>query len=278
MKIIEAILYGLLQGVAEFLPISSSGHLALAQNFFGAEDIDSLFFFNILLHIATLLAVFIVYYKDIGYLFKGFFGVCGRAFSGEKRKSSLNGDERLFIMICIATAVLVPAALLDDKVEALSGVSWAIGALLLVNGVMLFVSDRLNRGDRSLADAPIISALYIGLFQFAGILPGISRSGATITGGLINGLKREDAVKFSFLMSIPAILGAAVLELPQIGGDLFAEVSVSCCAAGMIAALVSGVAAIKILQFFARRNSFTPFAVYSVLAGAAAIAGDLITR
>lgn len=276
MNVLEAILYGLVQGVAEFLPISSSGHLALAQNFFGTKSAEEFFSFNILLHFATLIAVFIVYYKDVGVLFKGFFSICGRAVSKEKRRKGLDGCERLFIMICIATLVLVPAALLDDKVQALADVSWAIGVLLIINGCMLFVSDRLNKGDKSLDGAPLLSALYIGLFQLGGILPGISRSGATITGGLFNGLERGDAVRFSFLMSIPAILGANVLELADAGSGFFDQVGVLPCAAGMLAAVVSGVFAIKLLQFFAKRSSFTPFAVYSVLVGAAAIVGDII--
>lgn len=278
MNVFEAIIYGFVQGVAEFLPISSSGHLALAQNFFGTKSADEFFSFNILLHFATLIAVFIMYYKDIVCLFNGFFSICARPFRKGGAKGTLSSNEKLFLMICIATLVLIPAALLSDKVKALADVSWAIGVLLLVNGVMLFVSDKLNKASESLEGSSLLRALYIGLFQLAGILPGISRSGATITGGLFNGLKREDAVRFSFLMSIPAILGANILELADIGSGFFDEVGVLPCLAGMCAAIISGIFAIKLLQFFAKRNSFTPFAVYSLVVGTAAIVGDIFIK
>lgn len=278
MSILEAVLYGLIQGVAEFLPISSSAHLSLAQNFFGTESAEQFFSFNILLHFATLIAVFVMYYRDVGCLFTGFFSLCGRAFTKKRRKGALKADERLFLMICLATLVLVPAALLSDSVKALADISWAIGVLLIVNGVMLFVSDRLNKAALSLEAAPLIRSLYIGLFQLVGILPGISRSGATITGGLFNGLKREDAVRFSFLMSIPAILGANILELTDINGGFFEQVGVVPCLAGMLAALASGIFAIKLLQVFARKGSFTPFAVYSLVVGSAAVIGDVFIK
>lgn len=275
MNVLEAIFYGIVQGVAEFLPISSSGHLALVQNFFGTKGAEDFFAFNILLHFGTLIAVFIMYYKDVACLFVGFYSICKRPFVKSKSKK-LTKEEKLFVMLCIATLVLIPAALIDDAVKALAGFSWAIGVLLLINGAMLFVSDRLNKASESLEGSPLIRALYIGLFQLGGIFPGISRSGSTITGGLFNNLKREDAVRFSFLMSIPAILGANILELTDVGGDFFGEVGFLPCLAGTLAALISGIFAIKLLQFFARKNSFTPFAIYSVAVGAAAIIADII--
>ncbi len=274
MTVLEAFLYGALQGIAEFLPISSSGHLALAQNFFGTKGTDGYFAFNILLHFGTLIAVFIMYRKDVAALFKGFFALVTRPFSKEKKE--LRGDERLFLMLCLATVVLVPATLVADAVEALSAYSYAIGILLLLNGGLLFVSDRLSRGNETLENTPWKRIFYIGLFQIVGLFPGISRSGITITGGLFNNLKREDAIRFSFLMSIPAILGANILELLSNGLDVFKQIDVTACAVGGISAMLFGLGAIKLLQFFARRNSFTPFAVYSILVGSAAIIGDLI--
>ncbi len=274
MTVLEAFFYGALQGVAEFLPISSSGHLALMQNFFGTGDTESYFAFNILLHFGTLVAVFIMYRKDVLMLIKGFFGIVCRPFA--KDKKPLSAEERLFLMICVATLVLVPATLLVDGIEALSAYSWAIGGLLLINGVLLFVSDRLNRGSESLEQSSFLRALYIGLFQIGGLLPGISRSGITITGGLFNNLKREDAIRFSFLMSIPAILGANLLELISNGGEVFKDIDTVACAVGGISAMVFGLFAIKLLQFFAKRNSFTPFAVYSIIVGCAAIVGSVI--
>ncbi len=275
MSILEAVVYGIVQGVAEFLPISSSGHLALAQNFFGTGSAEEFFGFNILLHFGTLIAVFVMYYKDVWDLIKGFFALCARPFSG-RAKSALQFHEKLFLMVCAATAVLVPAALASDYVESLADISWAIGVLLVINGFMLFVSDKLNKGENSLENSTVLRTFYIGVFQLFGILPGISRSGSTITGGLLNGLNRKDAVRFSFLMSIPAILGANLLELFGSEGSIFADVGVLPCLIGMLAAALSGMLAIKILQFFASKKSFTPFAVYSLIVGVAAIVGDFL--
>ena len=270
MNIFEAIIYGIVQGVAEFLPISSSGHLALSQNFFGTGSADDFFGFNILL-----IAVFVMYYKDVWDLIKGFFALCARPFNG-KLKAKLLFHEKLFLMVCAATVVLVPAALAADYVESLADISWAIGLLLIINGFMLFVSDKLNKGENSLENSGVLRTFYIGIFQLFGILPGISRSGSTITGGLLNGLNRKDAVRFSFLMSIPAILGANVLELFGSKGNIFADVGVVPCLVGMTVAALSGMLAIKILQFFASKKSFTPFAVYCLLVGVASIIGDVL--
>ncbi len=275
MNIIEAIVYGLVQGVAEFLPISSSGHLALAQNFFGTGSAEDFFGFNILLHFGTLIAVFVMYKDDVWELIKGFFSLCARPFNG-KMRDKLSFSEKLVLMVLCSTAVLVPAAILADKVEALANLSFVIGILLIINGAMLFVSDRLSGGELSLEKASIRHTFFIGLFQLVGILPGISRSGSTITGGLFNGLNRKDAVRFSFLMSIPAILGANVLELITAEGDFFGGVSPVVCFIGMSVAALSGMVAIRLLQFFASKKSFTPFAVYCIVVGIAAIVGDII--
>lgn len=275
MTVLEAIIYGVVQGVAEFLPISSSGHLALVQNFFGTKGTEEFFTFNILLHFGTLIAVFIMYARDVWSLIQGFFSLVARPFNGRLREK-LDSGERLFLMICIATAVLVPAAILSDKVELLSGYSYVIGILLIVNGVMLFVSDRLSRGDGTLSDSKLRRGFFIGLFQLCGVLPGISRSGSTITGGLFCNLRRSEALRFSFLMSIPAILGANILELFSDGEGLFADVGVTTCLVGMATAAVAGVFAIKLLRFFAAKKSFTPFAIYCLIVGVAAIVGDIV--
>ncbi|MBE6678250.1 MAG: undecaprenyl-diphosphate phosphatase [Ruminococcaceae bacterium] len=277
MGIFEAIIYGVVQGVAEFLPISSSGHLALAQNFFGTSGTEDLFTFNILLHFGTLVAVFVMYAADVWKLIKSVFSLIARPFNG-RLKEPLNGGEKLFLILCIACLPLVPAALLSDKVEALSDVSWAIGVLLLINGCMLFVSDRLSRNSETVEQSKLRRGLYIGLFQLFGVLPGISRSGSTITGGLFNNLDRKEALRFSFLLSIPAILGANLLELLELKGDLFAAVGAPACLAGMAAAAISGIFAIKILNYFAVKKNFSAFAVYCFIVGTAAIIGDLFIK
>ena len=275
MRILEAVFYGLLQGVAEFLPISSSGHLALAHNFFGAEDMEYLAF-DILLHLATLLAVFIMYRKEVLQVIVGFFTLMGKLFSGKLKKEPLSFGEKLFLMLCIATIPLVPMVILADYVEAINGISWIIGLLLIFNGFMLWFSDRLEQGKIQLENAGWLRPLLVGCVQLLGVFPGISRSGSTITGGRLCGFTREDAVRFSFLMSMPAILGACVLELPDFFAQGMASELVVPCLAGSLTALAVGLGAIKLLQFFARKKGFTVFSVYTVLIGVAAIVADLL--
>lgn len=276
MSVPEAIIYGIIQGIAEFLPISSSGHLALAQNFFGT-DTEHGFAFNIALHLATLLSVCVVFRKDVLALIKGFFSLVKKLFTG-RIKEGLESGERLFLMLCVATLPLIPVKLLglDETVEAISSVSWIIGALLIFNGAMLFVSDRLKQTDLSAERGGYLRPLGVGVVQaLIGIMPGISRSGTTITGGRIFGFSREEAVRFSFLMSIPAILGACVTELP----DLFSEgMSIDMLLPILVGAAVAAIVgffAIKLLQYISKNKGFAVFSVYCVIIGVAAIVADI---
>ncbi|MBQ5837256.1 MAG: undecaprenyl-diphosphate phosphatase [Clostridia bacterium] len=276
MSVLEAIIYGIIQGIAEFLPISSSGHLALAQNFFGT-DTEHGFAFNIALHLATLLSVCVVFRKDVLALIKGFFSLVKKLFTG-RIKEGLESGERLFLMLCVATLPLIPVKLLglDETVEAISSVSWIIGALLIFNGAMLFVSDRLKQTDLSAERGGYLRPLGVGVVQaLIGIMPGISRSGSTITGGRIFGFSREEAVRFSFLMSIPAILGACVTELP----DLFSEgMSIDMLLPILVGAAVAAIVgffAIKLLQYISKNKGFAVFSVYCVIIGVAAIVADI---
>lgn len=276
MSVPEAIIYGIIQGIAEFLPISSSGHLALAQNFFGT-DTEHGFAFNIALHLATLLSVCVVFRKDVLALIKGFFSLVKKLFTG-RIKEGLESGERLFLMLCVATLPLIPVKLLglDETVEAISSVSWIIGVLLIFNGAMLFVSDRLKQTDLSAERGGYLRPLGVGVVQaLIGIMPGISRSGSTITGGRIFGFSREEAVRFSFLMSIPAILGACVTELP----DLFSEgMSIDMLLPILVGAAVAAIVgffAIKLLQYISKNKGFAVFSVYCVIIGVAAIVADI---
>lgn len=276
MGVLEAIIYGIIQGIAEFLPISSSGHLALAQNFFGTQAENS-FTFNIALHLATLISVCVVYRGDVLMLIKGFFSLVKKLFTG-KIKDGLDKGESLFLMLVVATAPLIPVKLLglDEAVEALSGISWAIGILLIFNGIMLIISDKINSGGVSAENGGYLRPLGVGVMQAVlGILPGISRSGSTITGGRIFGFSREEAVRFSFLMSIPAILGACVTELPDMFAEGFNTEMLIPVLAGAVTACVVGFFAIKLLQYLTKNKSFTFFAVYCIIVGVVSVIADL---
>ncbi len=278
MSILEGILYGLLQGIAEFLPISSSGHLALAQNLFGAADTEGNEYlaFNVLLHLATLLAVCTVYRKDVWLVVKGFFSFVKKMFKRNLNLKRLDYGEKLFVMLVFATLPLIPAILVKDWLEAVSSVSWAIGSLLIINGLVLFISDKLASNKFSLLKANPVKAFYPGVAQVFGLLPGISRSGITITGSLLGGFERKDAVKLSFLMSIPAILGASILELPDFFRDGIPAENALPFVIGAIVAAVSGFGAIKLLQYIAKNKGFSCFSVYCIAAGLFAIIADFI--
>lgn len=272
MNIFLAILYGIIQGIAEFLPISSSAHLAIAQNMFGMENLEASYFtFDILLHFGTLVAVFIVYYKDIFALVPAVFTMLGKVFKGNFKLSKYTESERFVIFVIIATLPLFVGVLFKDYVEALSNYTKIIGGILLFNGVVLFISDKLEKGTITLDNTKPLHALFIGLCQMCALVPGLSRSGSTITGGLFMGFKRELAVKFSFIMSIPAILGANLLSLADIAENPIASSDIVPYIAGTVAAAIVGVLAMKLLIYISKKSNFRMFSYYCWVVGILAI-------
>lgn len=272
MSIVSAILYGIIQGLAEFLPISSSGHLAIAHGLLGAANLDTDYFtFDILLHLATLVAVLIVYYKDIFPLIPAFFRVIGKIFRGKFRLSECDDNEKMLIYLVIATLPLVAAVFLNDKVEALAQYVKVVGAILIVNGVVLFLSDRIGKGNKELSDVKPKNALVVGLCQLCAILPGLSRSGSTITGGRLCGFTREFAVKFSFILSIPAILGANIFKIPDLIENPIPASELPAYGLGMLAAAVTGIFAMKLLVYVSKKSNFRIFSLYCVIVGVVAV-------
>ena len=161
--------------------------------------------------------------------------------------------------------------MLESKVEALSGMSWLIGIFLIFNGFMLWMSDKIAVGNRPLEKGNWRQALFVGLIQLIAVMPGISRSGSTITGGLFAGFSKKDAVRFSFLLSIPAILGANILKLPELIGDPSFSANALPYLCGVLAAALSGFAAIKLLQYISSAKKLSVFSVYCIAVGLAAI-------
>ena len=272
MSIVSAILYGIIQGLTEFLPVSSSGHLAIAHGIFGAANLDADYFtFDILLHLATLVAVLIVYHKDIFPLIPAFFRLIGKVFRGKLRLSEYDEHEKMLVYLIIATLPLVAAVFLNDKVEALGQYVKIVGGILIVNGVVLFLSDRIGKGNKALPDVKPKNALAVGLCQLCAILPGLSRSGSTITGGRLCGFTREFAVKFSFILSIPAILGANIFKIPDIIENPVPASELPAYGLGMLAAAVTGVLAMKLLAYVSKKSNFRIFSIYCVVVGIAAV-------
>ncbi len=281
MSYLEAIILGIIQGLAEFLPISSSGHLALAHTFFGMTDPDtSNLAFDIMLHLGTLVAVFIMFYKDIIALIPAFFTMCGKFFSGKRKSDQYTPTERFVFYIIVATLPLVVLAVtpLKDWVDSLTSnediVGIVVGCVLLFNGLILIISDRLSTGRIDENNNNWKNSLIVGLCQACAIVPGLSRSGSTITGGLFRGFKREYAVKFSFILSIPAILGANILNI----GELTAvgNIDWGVYIVGALTAAVFGIAAIKLLVYISKKATFTYFGYYSFVVGAASVVYSLI--
>lgn len=274
----QSFILGLVQGLAEFLPISSSGHLTIVSRLMDIEaEGDNLLTFNILLHVATLLAVFAVYYKDIWCMIKAFFGMLGDIFRGRGFCFEKDEYRRLTVMLIIATLPAVCSALLLD--DLISGAPlWLVGVFLYITAIVLFASDRLKNGSRNFATLSFPRAVGIGCFQAVAVLPGISRSGSTIVGGLAFGLKRENAVRFSFLLSIPAILGALVMDIKDVFSSSEQIAPVSSIIIGMVTAAVFGYISIKFVLNIVRRAKLSYFSFYCVLAGTFAVILNFITK
>ncbi len=275
MSALEAVFFGIVQGLGEFLPISSSGHLAFFHNLFGTEE--NRMSFDILLHLGTLAAVCIVYYKDIWDLIKAFFSLTGKIFREKFRfgRIKLSVNEKFFVMLLVALIPLVIGALVEDAVEVIGTYTWAIGILWIFNGILLYASDRVAAKRRATArekcekSKNFKSAVIVGLWQLLAILPGVSRSGMTTTGGMLCGFDREYAVKFSFILSIPAILGANILSIKDFTAIESTQIVPYLC--GMLAAMLSGLLAIKLLTYISKRKDFRVFSVYCFIIGILAI-------
>ena len=211
MNVFSSFLLGLVQGVAEFLPISSSGHLAIAQNLLHI-DAEVPEFFDVLLHLGTLGAVFVAYWQDIKDMIAEFFRGIGDL-AHRSTPKPLPPARRLILLIILGTLPLFAVLPIKDKVLGLSNNMLFIGGALVVTGFLLFASDRVKKGRKNERTASLLDAVAVGVGQAIATVPGISRSGMTITSGCFVGFERKFAVRFSFLLSIPAVLGANILSL-----------------------------------------------------------------
>lgn len=269
MTISSAILLGIVQGVAEFLPISSSGHLAILQNLFVLSAGEEHMFFDVLLHLGTLISICVCYWGDIVAMVREVFIVLrgGRRADGTPVQGNL-GAARLFLMIVVGTLPLFLVLPINDSVEQLYYITPFIGVALLLTGCMLFVSDRMAPGKRTEKNMRFRDALIIGLCQCVATIPGLSRSGTTITAGIATGLDRGFAMKYSFLLSLPAVLGANLLSFIKALVEESIELSmVPAYLVGLLAAMLSGIAAISLMKLIAKKSKFGWFAYYCWGAG-----------
>lgn len=267
MTLTQGIIQGIIQGLTEFLPVSSSGHLSVFQYFTGQSG-ETGALFSIVLHLGTLIAVTIAFWRDIWEIICEFFAMIGDAFSKKPVFSSCNPRRRIIPLLIVSLLPLFITLIFKDVIEAPSRDNSIVieGICFLVTAAMLFLADSVPAGRTKADRMSYRAAAMIGVVQAIAPLPGISRSGSTLSTGLILGLDRSFAVSFSFIMGIPAVCGALLLELKDIiGGDLALPVSV--IAAGLICSAVFGVLAIKMVKWLVASNKLRWFGTYMLIIG-----------
>lgn len=270
MTFLMAIILGFVQGVAEFLPISSSGHLSILQNWFsGMEEPDNLF--NVLLHFATLIAVCVVYWRDIVDMIAEFFRGATALVSRKPNRGPVPPARRLVMMVILGTLPLVLVLPIEDKVEALGGSNLFVGLALLVTGAILFIADRMAQGRKNARNATVVDALLVGCAQAVAVIPGLSRSGCTISAGMAVGFERTFAVRFSFLLSLPAVLGATLLKVIDVAKEGVDTSLLPMYLVGMVVAGVVGYFSIRLVNLLAQKNKFGRFAYYCWAIGLVAV-------
>ena len=271
MTYFEAVILGLVQGLAEFLPISSSGHLALLQQWFGIEE-DKVLLFAVLLHVGTLVSVFIVYWKDIWELIVELCLTIKDIFTGKGLRIEERPVRKLGVMIIVATIPTgIIGILFNDLFDSLYTSVLPIGIGLIITGFLLTLAEKMGSSKRGIKQMNYRNAIFIGIVQGIAICPGISRSGSTLFGSLVCNLNREFAVKYVFLISIPSILGSAVLEAPAALEAGFDMAQLGPVLVGMIVAAVSGLVAIKTMIKVVSNKKLNYFSYYVWLLGAAVV-------
>ena len=278
MTYFEAIILGLVQGLAEFLPISSSGHLALLQNWFGIDETKVLLF-TVLLHVGTLISVFIVYWKDIWELIVELCITIKDLCTGKGLRLQERPVRKLGVMIIVAT---IPTAIIglvfNDFFDSLYTSVIPIGIGLIITGFLLLIAERMNSGNRTIENMNLRNAIFIGCVQGVAICPGISRSGSTLFGSLVCNLDRKFAVKFVFLISIPSILGSAILEAPEAIEAGVTASELGPVIVGMVVAAIAGLAAIKGMIKIVQDKKLIWFSYYVWILGAIVVLVGIIGK
>lgn len=276
MSYLMSVFMGAIQGIAEFLPISSSGHLALFQAFFEMENVEeSHMFFVVLLHFGTLISVCIVYWHDIIDMIREFFLGIRALFTKSVQQGNPPPARRMVLLILVATAPLFVMVFLKDLINTVFTSPLLVSCALIATGFILFFSDRMARGRKNAGSATVTDALLVGCAQAVAIIPGISRSGATISAGMMRGFDRRFAVRFSFLLSLPAVLGANILELRSALKAGFDTSLLPVYLVGVAVAAVVGYFAIRLVKSLADQGKFGKFAYYCWAVGAVSLLAGL---
>lgn len=290
MPIWKAIILGIVQGLAEFLPISSSGHLAIIKEIMHVDLESGGMFFDVMLHLGTLIAIFVAFWRDIrrmiieglhiiGDIFHNMITWLHRLVGGQgKYHRVIRSSYRKFVMLVIVSTIPtgIIGVLFKDTVELAASLIIVPGICLLITAVFLVIADLADTGEKRPREAGYADAGLIGIAQGLATMPGLSRSGTTITACLLCGFEKRFAVKYSFIMSIPAVLGAVVLELKDVGKNPIASADiVPCIIATVIAALV-GYLSICFMMRLIRGKSYRGFVIYCAIVGLLAIGYGII--
>lgn len=293
MSILDAIIQGIVQGLTEFLPVSSSGHLLISQHILGVKENN--LFFSIMLHIGTLIAVLAVYYKTILKLIKSFFEIIKDIFTGKFDFKKLDNDKNMVLMLMAGLLPLfllfvpIPGSntnvkgiaeeLAGDKSIILVGIALIVTSILLKTGINARQTYKINytfdrekpwEGRKRLN---LMDALSIGVTQFvAAIFPGISRSGSTLSTGLLRGINKQTALDYSFILGTPAILAAAVIELKDaLKAGAISSVGLAPVIVGMVVSAVVGFLSIKLFKWLLKTDKMIIFVIYTFVVGLASV-------
>lgn len=273
MSIIEAIILGIFQGVAEFLPISSSGHLALLQHLFDIKEGN--LFFTEMLHFGTLISIFIVYFKDIMRIIYEILVLIGDIIKGRRKKLTLHQKLGLFVLTgSIPTAII--GLTFEDFFASLYTSILPIGIALIITGFLLFLAEKNTYQSKGIKDMTIKDSLVVGTFQGIAIIPGISRSGSTIVASLFRGLNKSLATEYSFLLALPATFGAFLLGIKDVLKDTSSSIMINApLIIGVSISAIVGVFSIKILIKLLKNNKLHYFSYYLWAVGAITIISQL---
>ena len=270
MTLVDAILQGIIQGLTEFLPVSSSGHLMLYSHVFGNTENENNFLFSAFLHLGTLLATCLAFKDTVSALFKELIAMFKDLFTGKIMKKGLgNPERRMIYMMIISLAVLVPFYFIRDFIEGITEKHLiALGIFFLYTSFILYLSDSCTKGKKTPAKMTWKDALIIGLFQAVALLPGVSRSGSTICGALFVKTNRDTAVKYSFMLGIPTILAGCLVEIKDaVDANALPFNEMPLYLVGFAVAAVVGIGAIKLVDLLVKSNKFKYFAVYTFVLG-----------
>ena len=278
MTIISAIFQGILQGLTEFLPVSSSGHLSLWQYFTGVNSETSVSF-SVMLHLGTLLAVIIAFWPTVRQLLREFFLLFADLFRGRLFRQSPTPYRRMLYLLILSCVPLLLVLPLQDFLTSVSADNDILveGICFLITSALLFLADRAPRGRLDASTMKGKHALAIGAAQLVATLPGISRSGSTISVGQMCGLERSYAVSYSFILGLPAVLAAGILDLHDAaaGG---VDIEWGTALLGMAAALIFGLLAIRLVRYLVKSNKFRIFAVYTLILGSATVILGIVEK